>query len=130
MQHRLRYVPFVRNLKIRVAIGFILLILSAISAEAIFRKGHIEVIVLSMIFAWVVALFLTDKYVHKYPQRYFTYLIASHMKAAIIMAFFLWIIGRVVGIVVAPNKVLWTGYIFFVFADALASVSRDRKSVV
>jgi lipopolysaccharide/colanic/teichoic acid biosynthesis glycosyltransferase len=126
MQHRLRYVPFVRNLKIRVAIGFILLILSAISAEAIFRKGHIEVIVLSMIFAWVVALFLTDKYVHKYPQRYFTYLIASHMKAAIIMAFFLWIIGRVVGIVVAPNKVLWTGYIFFVFADALASVPRRR----
>jgi lipopolysaccharide/colanic/teichoic acid biosynthesis glycosyltransferase len=124
MQDQLRYVPFVQNLKIQVAIGFILLVLSAISAEAILRKGHVGVIVLITALAWMVAVFLTDKYVHKYPQRYFTYLIASHLKAAIIMAFFLWIIGRIVGPVVAAQDVLWTGYLFFVLADALVSVPR------
>lgn len=128
MQHHLRYVPLVRNLKIRMVIGFILLVLSAISAEVILRKGQVEVIVLIAALAWMVAAFLTDKYVHKYPQRYFTYLIASHMKAAIIMAFFLWIISRIAGIHAAPNEVLWTGYIFFVFADALVSLPWRRDN--
>jgi hypothetical protein len=73
-----------------------------------------------------VSVFLTDKYVHKYPQRYFTYLIASHLKAAIIMAFFLWIIGRIAGPVVAPQDVLWTGYLFFVLADAIVSIFHRR----
>jgi lipopolysaccharide/colanic/teichoic acid biosynthesis glycosyltransferase len=126
MEHPLRYVPFGRNLKIRTTIGFILLLLSTISAQTILNKGRIEVIFSITAVAWMFSVFLTDKYVHKYPQRYFTYLIASHMKAAIIMAFFLWIIGRVVGIVVARNEVLWAGFIFFVFADALASFPRRR----
>ena len=126
MEHHLRYVPFVRNLKIRPALGFILLVLSAISAWAILGKGRIEVVISITAFAWIVAVFLTDKYVHKYPQRYFTYLIASHLKAAIIMAFLLWIMGRVAGSLVAPQDVLWTGYLFFVFADVLVSVPRQR----
>jgi lipopolysaccharide/colanic/teichoic acid biosynthesis glycosyltransferase len=92
----------------------------------IFGGGRIEVIILITAFAWMVALFLTDKYVHKYPQRYFTYLIASHMKAAIIMAFFLWLLGRISGPLSAPRDALWTGYIVFVFADALASIARRR----
>ncbi len=126
MQHHFRYVPFVRNVKIRTAIGFILVVLSAISAGTILGKGRIEVIVSITAFAWIFAVFLTDKYVHKYPQRYFTYLIASHMKAAIIMALFLWILGSIAGLPTAPHDVLWMGYAFFVFADALASVPHRR----
>jgi lipopolysaccharide/colanic/teichoic acid biosynthesis glycosyltransferase len=126
MQHNLRYVPFIRNVKIRTTIGFILLFLSTISSKAILGKGRIEVIFLITAVAWIFAIFLTDKYVHKYPQRYFTYLIASHLKAAIIMAFFLWIIGRIAGLLVAPQDVLWTGYLFFVFADAIVSVFHRR----
>ena len=126
MRHNFRYVPFVRNSKIRAIAGFILLVLSATLAETILGKGRIEVIVSITTIAWLPAVFLTDKYVHKYPQRYFTYLIASHLKAAIIMAFFLWIIGRIAGLLVASHDVLWTGFIFFVFADAFASVPRRR----
>ena len=126
MQHDFRYVPFIRNVKIRTTIGFILLLLSTISAKAILGKGRIEVIFSITAVAWIFAIFLTDKYVHKYPQRYFTYLIASHLKAAIIMAFFLWIIGRIAGLLVAPQDVLWTGYVFFVFADAIVSVFHRR----
>jgi hypothetical protein len=126
MHHDFRYVPSIRNVKIRTTIGFILLFLSTISAKVILGKGCIEAIFSIAAVAWIFAVFLTDKYVHKYPQRYFTYLIASHLKAAIIMAFFLWIIGRIAGPVVAPQDVLWTGYLFFVFADAIVSVFHRR----
>ncbi|MHC4143508.1 MAG: sugar transferase [Planctomycetota bacterium] len=71
-------------------------------------------------------MFFTDKYVHKYPQRYYTYLIASHIKAAIIMAWFLWIMGMIAGSFGAPHDVLWAGLAFFVFADAFISVPHRR----
>ena len=112
IQQKVSYVPFVRNLKIRTTAGFILLVLSVTLAGTILGKGRIEVMVLIASLAWILAVFFTDKYVHKYPQRYFTYLIASHLKAAIIMAFFLWIIGKIAGPTTAPHDVLWTGYIF------------------
>jgi lipopolysaccharide/colanic/teichoic acid biosynthesis glycosyltransferase len=126
MQHHFRYIPVVMNLKIRTTIGFILLVLSAILAETILGKGNIEVVVLITVFAWLPAVFLTDKYVHKYPQRYFTYLIASHMKSAIIMAILLWIMEWIVGQKAAPHDVLWSSFFLFVFADVLASIPCSR----
>ena len=126
IQYKIRYIPLIHNLKIRTTIGFIIVVSSAILTPGIFGKGHIEIIVLTNLFAWIVAVFLTDKYVHKYPQRYFTYLMASHLKAAIIMAIILLIISRIIGIYAAPNNALWTGFVFFVFADALVSVPRNR----
>jgi lipopolysaccharide/colanic/teichoic acid biosynthesis glycosyltransferase len=126
IQQKIRYVPFVQNCKIRTTIGFILLVLSAILAGTILGKGRIEIIVLIIALSWILAVFLTDKYVHKYPQRYFTYLIASHLKAAIIMAFFLWVMGSIAGQSAAPHGVLLTGYAFFVFADAIVSVPCRR----
>lgn len=125
-QYKLRYVPFLRNVKIRTTIGFLLLVLSATLSVKILGKGRIEVIIVIIALAWICALFLTDKYVHKYPQRYLTYLIASHLKAAIIMAFLLWIMGGIAVHLAAPPDVLWTGFIFFVFADVVASVPRRR----
>jgi lipopolysaccharide/colanic/teichoic acid biosynthesis glycosyltransferase len=126
MLEHFRYVPFIRNVKIRIGLGFILLVLSAILAEAILRKGRIGVIVSITAVAWILAIFLTDKYVHKYPQRYFTYLTASHLKAAVIMGIFLWIIGRIAGPLVVPQDVLWTCYLFFVLTDAILSVLYQR----
>ena len=127
MESRYRYVPFVGNFKIRVLIGFILLFLSAALAGVIIGGGRIEIMVSIAVLAWLPSIFLTDKYVHKYPQRYLSYLIASHLKAAGIMAFFLWIFGKITGPIAAPHDVLWTGYIFFVFIDALVSVPNRRE---
>lgn len=126
MQTKFRYVPLVRNSKIRATVGFMLLVLSATLAEAILGKGRVEAIVSIAAVAWLPAVFLTDKYVHKYPQRYFTYLMASHLKAAIIMGFLLWILGTIVGLLSVPHDVLWTGFMFFILADALASVPGRR----
>lgn len=126
MQHKPRYIPLFRNVKIRTAIGFFLLILSVTSMWMIFGKGRIEFIALISVFAWIISVFFTDKYVHKYPQRYFTYLIASHMKATIIMAILLWIMGWIIGQKAPPHDVLWSSFFLFVIADALASVPRRR----
>ena len=123
---RIIYVPFVRNKKIRMTIGFFLLVLSVTSMWMIFGKGRIEFITFISVSAWIISVLFTDKYVHKYPQRYMTYLIASHTKAAIIMAILLLIMGWLIGQKAVPHDVLWTGFILFVFLDALASVPRRR----
>lgn len=122
MNHHLRHVPFVKNIKIRTAIGFILLVLSVALAGIIIGKGRMEYIVFISTCAWIISIFITDKYIHKYPQRYMAYLVASHMKAAIIMAILLWIMGWLIGQKAAPHDVLWPGFILFVLLDALASV--------
>ena len=114
MKQIFRYVPFVQNLKIRTTIGFILLVLSITLSVTILGKGRIEVIVPINAFAWFLAVFLTDKYVHKYQRRYFTYLIASHLKAAIIMGISLWIMGWITDIPAVPHDALWTGFIIFI----------------
>ncbi len=126
MEDHLRYVPFVRNLRVRTAVGLVLVILSVIAAGAIVGTARIGAVFLMTALAWIGAVFLTDKYVHKYPQRYFTYLLASHLKAAIIMGFFLWIMAIIAGPLVAPPSVLWLGYLFFIFGDAMVSIPRRR----
>ena len=112
-----------------MTIGLTLLALSVAAARLYFGKGRFEIIVMITAFAWIVAVFFTDKYIHKYPQRYFTYLIASHLKAAIVMAFVMWLCGRFAGPVAAPPVVLWSGFILFVLADALASVPRRHDTI-
>ena len=126
-QHTLRYVPLVNNLRIRTIIGFILLVLSATLVGTVFGKGRIELIASIAALAWLPAIFVTDKYVHKYPQRYVTYLIASHLKAATTMAFLLLIAGGITSPTAAPHDVLWTGYILFVVADGCVSAFRRRE---
>ena len=125
-QQKSRYVPLVRNLKIRTAMGFILLVLSVILASTFLGRGRIEVIVAINAIAWLPAIFLTDKYVHKYPQRYFTYLIASHLKGAAIMAVILFIVASIAGPQSVPRDVLWTGFMLFIFMDALISIPHRR----
>jgi lipopolysaccharide/colanic/teichoic acid biosynthesis glycosyltransferase len=123
---RSRYVPFVRNGKIRTAISFLLLVLSAEISVKIFDYGRVEVIVSVYFLAWLVSVFLTEKHIHKYPQRYFTYLVASHLKAAFIMASLLWMLGSVAGVYAAPHDVLWSGFFLFIVSDLLVSFPYRR----
>jgi hypothetical protein len=127
MWDKSRYIPLVRNAKIRMAEGFVLLILSIILAESISNKGHVEIVIVISIVAWVISVFLTDKYVHKYPQRYFTYLAASHMKAAIVMASLLYLMSIFFSSSSVPNKALWCSFIYFVLVDALVSIPYRRE---
>jgi lipopolysaccharide/colanic/teichoic acid biosynthesis glycosyltransferase len=124
MQHYFFYVPLVRNIKIRMVAGLVLLVLSIVFAGSILNKGQVEVIIAMGIVAWGISVLLTEKYVHKYPQRYFTYLIASHAKAAIIMASLLFVMSFFFSSATVPIDVLWYGFIIFVLADILFSIPR------
>ena len=74
-------------------IGFVLLDLSILFTKLIYGKGRLDLLIAIAAISWILSVIFTAKYIHKYPQRYFTYLIASHLKAAIIMAILLWLHG-------------------------------------
>lgn len=121
MRRNARYLPLIRNAPLRTGIGFGLLILSVMLAWGSLGKGRIEITALITAVVWMFSIFLTDKYIHKYPRRYFTYLLASHLKAAVIMAFFLWIMSEIADGDTVSQSVLWTGFALFIVADALVS---------
>jgi hypothetical protein len=105
--YRVRYLPMLREPKIRLTFGFIILVFSVLLSGLSLNGGKLFVILLIDLIGWGISVGVTDKYVHKYPQRYFSYLISSHLKAAMIMAFFLLILGWIVGFSLAPPIVLW-----------------------
>ncbi len=121
-----RYSPLLRNSKIRFVLGLVLLVASVVVASVIVGKRRFEVSLAVSTIAWLLSVFLTDKYVHKYPQRYFTYLIASHLKAVIVMAFFLLTIGWFAGSLGAQPDIMWSAFVIFVLVDALVSVPCRR----
>ncbi len=76
--------------------------------------------------AWGVSVFLTDKYRHKYPQRYDTYLAASHAKAALISAAVVGSAQLLVGDNGAPAGILWMSWALSAAADWLLALPRRR----
>lgn len=111
-----------RKSRIRIATGGLLLFAAAAVARRDAGEGRLDVLALIFACAWALSLALTQKYIHKYPQRYLPYFIASHLKAGISMALVLWVLGRVFGQGMAPPGVLWKGFILFSSADALVSL--------
>jgi len=119
---KLRRAPLLRSPMLRTATGLLLLGLSVAAAWKIHGRGSIVTIGAIEALAWGVALLLTHKYVQKYPQQYFGYLAASHLKAATVMALGLALLGVAAGAVAALPQVLWTVFGIFVVADFIVSI--------
>lgn len=118
-----RHVPLVQHRNLRASLGLIALVCSAFVARAI-HGGEVRGILIIAALAWLPAVWLTDKYTHKYPQRYFTYLISSHAKSAVVMA--LCMVGGWValgGVSVSPIPLL-IAFLVFVPVDFLLSAPR------
>jgi lipopolysaccharide/colanic/teichoic acid biosynthesis glycosyltransferase len=126
---RVRYVPWIRNLTVRAALGLVLLLSCTWVASSLLSAAPTGALVVLTAASWSIAAFLTDKYRHKYPQRYLPYLLASHLKAAIIMAILLWLASGIAGPSVFPRNVLWTSLGLFVVADAVLSLPRRREDL-
>lgn len=116
-----RHVPLIANVSLRLIIGFCLLVLSSVVTASFFGRGGLAFTILTLAASWIPAVLLTDKYVHKYPQRYLSYLLASHLKAAGVMALFMGIAWWAVGQARLPGQVLWSSFALFVLADGLLS---------
>jgi lipopolysaccharide/colanic/teichoic acid biosynthesis glycosyltransferase len=129
MGNHTRHIPFVQNIRIRATAGFILLLLSFICAGAILKKESLPITILVGTLAWLISVLLTQKYVHKYPQRYFSYLVASHLKAAAIMSVFLWGVIEVANLDRDSYEALWMGYFLFILSDFFFSIPRRGQIV-
>ena len=69
---------------------------------------------------WLPAVFLTDRYVHKYPQRYYSYLFAAHLKGLGVMLTLgtvMWLFGL---------RINWSALVVLVVVDLLLSTFRRR----
>lgn len=121
-----RRIPIFNRRGWRIAAGLLLALLSPILAAYLLDQTTPGVVglVLFVVVVWLPASWLTDKYVHKYPQRYDTYLLASHLKAALIMAIALGGLGLVAGPGEVPSRIFWSGLLLFILGDGLLSLPR------
>lgn len=76
---------------------------------------------------WLVSTFFTDKYTHKYPQRYFTYAFASNVKA-FALSLFLLVLLFLVGFLRGLHFVsLLNILLLFSFIDFLFSLPKVKQ---
>jgi hypothetical protein len=98
------------------------------SARPDHERPRYPLIIAMVGLGWLLAILLTDKYAHKYQQRYITYLLASHAKAALIMATAYLLIRLIAGPGAAPMGLIFTSLLLFVSADLLISVPRRKQA--
>jgi len=110
------------NVRIRTTVGAVLLVAAVAAMTTTSGGGRPLVGALIAGIGWVLSVIFTDKYVNKYPRRYVSYLLASHLKAATTMAVTSWILGALAGPVRVPPAALWGGVGLFVLVDALVSL--------
>jgi len=124
-----RYVPALGSPQFRSLLGLSFLVLIfAINIDFASTFAWLTLASFS-IFAWYTSSSLTQKYVHKYPYRYYSYLVASHFKAALIVTVLV-LIGVVLSDFINSNailliQVLGSAAIF----DLLIGIPRKRKEL-
>jgi hypothetical protein len=123
-----RFVPLINNPNVRRILGLLLTLLSPVVAARILEVElpGLPLILSIVLFCWFPAVYLTDKYSHKYPQRYYSYLAASHLKAAVVMALGALAIRLVSGPQTAPGELLAVSLLLIVLGDAAISSLRRR----
>src|SRR6185312_189541 len=125
-----RFVPIVSNQVVRLTLGLAVVVASPFVAARILQVGAPGwELILASVICWLPAVYLTDKYRHKYPQRFFTYLAASHLKAAGVMAFAALTLWLIVGSDVLPGKQLALTIVLITIVDALISSLRRRAQL-
>ena len=117
---RAKYLPVLANPVVRIAIS---LSLAAVLLRNGLPTGTLAVFVL----AWIAGVLLADKYVHKYPYRYFPYLIASHLKATAVTAVILWLVNLVTPLE-GLTPTVWRALLVMGAVDVLLSLPRRRLS--
>ncbi|MDJ0940758.1 MAG: sugar transferase [Woeseiaceae bacterium] len=121
-----RHIPVINHWPLRFGLGLLALVAGQYVGATLLGMEPLPIntLVAAVVFAWLPAIFLTDKYRHKYPQRYTTYLLASHGKAAVIMLTGLLILRLVLGPETAPLPLLLTGFVASALIDLLISLPR------
>jgi lipopolysaccharide/colanic/teichoic acid biosynthesis glycosyltransferase len=80
-----------------------------------------------MVFGWLPSWVLTDKYRHKYAQRYYSYLLASHGKAFLVLLFAFILILLFTSNPLLNISNLWMVLVYFSLVDFAVSVPSLAK---
>lgn len=123
---RPRFEMMAGNIVVRYFLGAVLVVAASYFAFVSYAVPF-QTVAIPLLLSWLFSAWLTDKYRHKYHQRYYPYLLASHGKAAGIMG-----LSMVAFATAFPE--LWSsrGHLIpcalFLFGDFLLSVPRRRTS--
>jgi len=126
-----RRLPVFANVPLRTMMGLCVMLVAAALVSSTQGGGHAGILAVPVFVAWLPGVLLADKYVHKYPQRYVTYLLAAHAKAAVISVVVLGVVGFF-ATHAASLSGLWQAFALGIIVDALLSVpSRgDRAAAI
>jgi lipopolysaccharide/colanic/teichoic acid biosynthesis glycosyltransferase len=113
--------PLLSHVPLRTALGFVVT-MAAVVVVSRSGDGNVGPLAVAMLAAWLPAVLLTDKYLHKYPQRYYTYLVATHAKAAAVSAMVLEGIFLFGPEGILPLGGAWQAFALGFVSDALLSV--------
>lgn len=119
-----KFQPALRSHSLRVALGAALTLGCAATAASI-NGVSLALVVPPVLIAWGVSIWVTDKYRHKYPQRYYPYLVASHGKAAVVFAVVLAAFGFSTLFLTVATAIVEAA-VWVVIADFVLSLPRRR----
>lgn len=120
-----RFGPVPSSAWMRAAVGFVLLVLilgPALADDG--RDGALAFAIAAV--TWAVSAWATEKYIHKYPQRYYPYLFAAHLKAFAVHLGLLTVIALLTRLTTSPSQWPWGAVVLFAAADLLVSMPRRR----
>ena len=111
----------------RTAIGLLAGAISLMWSFQASPRNDPATIVAVFLGALLVSVVLTDKYVHKYPYRYYTYILAAHAKAAAVLALLL-LLGGWIATDPSATPILWRSFVLFSVADLAIALPRRRQT--
>lgn len=123
---RTRYEPAIMSRAVRVVSGVVFVAVGSYLA-AFYGHVPLQTVFVPLLIGWALSTLITDKYKHKYPQRYYPYLLASHGKAAALMGFIVVLFGIFAPFEAGAVSALRAA-ILVTAADFLLSVPRNRMT--
>lgn len=125
-----RYIPLIRLSGIRWLVGLLLCVVAFAGIGYFTQESVLWNDIIWIVFiAWLPSVYLTDKYIHKYPQRYTSYLLTSHFKAFCVMGFLLGLLKLLNGLSSFPPLELTMGFLSFSLLDAAVSYPHKKEEI-
>lgn len=128
---KVRYEPLFNHLPTRTIVGLLVAAASPSVTDwllGVHSDGWDSALTIVFVL-WLPALLLTDRYRHKYPQRFTSYLFACHFKGAMVMVFIglvLWMFGLLPS---ATADAFWLAVLILVVIDFLISLPKRRVPI-
>lgn len=121
---RVHYDSMIRSRSVHLIIATAFAAIASAVVASIDRVPF-SIVFVPLIIGWALSSWLTDAYNHKYPQRYYHYLLASRCKAAAVLGFFLILLTQFAPFETGATST-FRAAVLAVVSDLLVSIPRRR----